>query len=253
MVFAHDGVPRLFRELDRLDAEVSGVKPTKRVITTMTFSITLHGCDHLTRLDPQHMAEHHLHTAHGRVVIEPSKFSAYAVKVVARDAFPTVNVKVFPKGILHITGCKSTYQLEDVVAMICDILRTAYPGTVPLIRTATLNMINLGITCPFNVRLTSFSDACRREGAYAEQPEKPPSCIVRHYGTVLIYKSGKMVVTAKTIEDCYKAYGFVIKTLNKYPNSFQLHPEPPQTNALTNEKIPANAAKFLRSDTSCNA
>lgn len=236
-----DDIDHLFRSFQETDLSLEFLDPPlKRAITTMTYSITLANCDCIERLDIDLLS-----SVHSIFTVERSKFSAYAAKLVAKERFPCISVKLFPKGSVHITGCKSANDAIRVSRAICDLLESAYPGTSPRPLTYTLNMINIGLTCPFTIHLTRFADACRAHGGYAEQPEKPPSCIVRRKATVLVYKSGKMVVTGKSPESCAEAYAFVMKVLDAHEETY--------VNALRKEKAPARAARFLRDDTTSTA
>lgn len=163
-------------------------------ITTMTLTVTLNECDHLIAHSLPQLREHN-QGGYFRT-IDVSKFSSKAVALVTTSS---LTIKLFPKGVVHITGCKDIDDVAELIACIIDLMQRAYNAQNITCHSVAINMINVSATWTQPIRLTQFADACRDVGGYAEQPEKPPSCIVRQTGgTALVYKSGKMIVTAKT-------------------------------------------------------
>lgn len=186
-------------------------KMPRYTISTMTFSVSLRGCETILRHDIERMR-----AVTSEFDIQVSKFArnAVALKTIASS----VNVKVFPRGSLHVTGCKTVDQLRDVVRRIIDLLTATYDDvTDPCVDSAALNMINIGTAWPFPIGLSRFADACRDMNVFAEQPERPPSCIVRRSATAFVYKSGKMIVTGKTPHACAETCAFVATILDLPP------------------------------------
>lgn len=226
------------QKLRLIDARLEHCVPEKRGITTMTFSALLDGFDVSAALfDPAHC------NVSSPFKVEKSPFSKVALKLTAPEKYPSLSLKVFSNGSVHVTGCRTEDQVRDVLRDVCALLRTAYPDTAPRIKSWSLNMLNIGLACPCRIRLGLFADECRRRGAVAEQPEKPPSCIVRHDATVLVYTSGKMVITGRSVDACAASYAFVMHVLEKAPH----------VRALRNENMPASAARFFLSDTTLTA
>jgi TATA-box binding protein (TBP) (component of TFIID and TFIIIB) len=200
----HTAIDDLQRDIDEMFAAIrphclAGMSPS---ITTMTFSVVLQGCENLGAIRVQDIQA----ANHGTFEsVQPSRFSPKAVSLVRKP----VNLKLFPKGSLHITGCRSLTDVLECIKSTCQVLRTAYGLHIPGYRSVTLNMINVSATWPFGVRLSHFADLCRNAGGYAEQPEKPPSCIVRRSATALIYKSGKTILTGKSTACIAETFTFV--------------------------------------------
>lgn len=198
----------MFEDLDRGSRE--GPRPKSPCITTMTFSVMLDECALIDRhnIDTLRSCNKYFDT------IEPSKFSPKAITMTKSSM--NMNIKVFPRGSVHITGCRHLHDLRNLIDALGVLLQAAYdmPRT-PKGISASLNMINVGTAWPHTIRLSEFAGACWAAGGYAEQPEKPPSCIVRHDATALAYKSGKMIVTGKTPAAIASTFAFVSGVLRK--------------------------------------
>lgn len=201
-------IQRMFETIRRT-TRVDGM-PKPPYITTMTFTVLLDGCASVLQHDIQKLRACNTYFD----TIEPSKFSAKAITMTKMST--NMNIKVFPKGSVHATGCRDLDDLQTLVECLCRLLHKAYDlSRIPSGTSASLNMINVGTTWPTPIRLTEFAKACWDLGGYAEQPEKPPSCIVRHDATALAYKSGKMIVTGKSPRDVASTFGFVSCILQK--------------------------------------
>lgn len=224
-----------YEGLDRVDATLPHtMRPLRRLVTTMTLTA------HMSGFTVPFLYAREFQNTSLDVVVEQSKFARQALKMTSSDLFGSASIKVFPNGSIHMTGCKTYDQCLRIVQTVCDVLQEAFPDQHPHVERVTLNMINLGITGSQRILLGKLAEACRQRGVYAEQPEKPPSCIVRHTATVLAYTSGKMVITGGSPEKVLETYALMYDLLQNMV---------PHNRAFANENTPAMAARFLRSDT----
>ena len=136
---------------------------------------------------------------------------------------PSVRTKVFNKGALQITGCKSHVEAMHTISEVCRVL-SAYVNEDIEALSMRIAMINLNVTLDQGVRLTQCAQAMRQRRVIAEQPERPPSCILKiprqtresKPTTVIVYKPGKFVICgASTPRDVSNAYKIVMNTLDE--------------------------------------
>jgi TATA-box binding protein (TBP) (component of TFIID and TFIIIB) len=131
--------------------------------------------------------------------IGPCAFSPRTVELFA-DAMPSVKTKLFNKGALQLTGCKSHVEAMHTIAEVCRVLTTCCGKEIEAL-TMSCALINMNVMLDTTIRLSRFADAARARGVVAEQPERPPSCILKRPSTVagksvtgLVYKSGSFVI-----------------------------------------------------------
>lgn len=192
---------RMQNLLAATDADLA-TPPTHRHVTTMTCTATLRDIANTSRIHPDDFA------GCRSFVASVSKFSQYAVQLKS-TRYASANLKYFPKGRVHVTGCRNATEVDTILGDLCGAVNS--PG----IENLSLNMVNLSVTYPEKIILSSFTEACSRAGSYAERPEKPPSCIVRRENsTALVYTSGKFVVSARTADAAADMYAFVLSILD---------------------------------------
>lgn len=196
--------------------------PTRCHITTMTFVASLS-----KELTVRHRAIEDLRSFGDGdpffTTIGPCAFSNTSAEFHS-ESMPSVRTKVFNKGALQITGCKSHVEAMYTVSEVCRVL-SAYAGERIEAVSMHIALINLNVTVEYGIRLTRFAVAMRDQGILAEQPERPPSCILKipslttqKVTSVIVYKPGKFVICgAPTPEDVAKAYELVMRTFDVIP------------------------------------
>lgn len=167
--------------------------PSMYAITTMTSTVTF-----AERLD-----ELSLEVFSDVVQARPSRFSPYAFEV-RLASMPGIGLRLFRTGTLHVTGCKTL----DAVRRATHAVVEALPMSLT-VQSVKLNMINACAAYPTRVSLVACASVCQTLGTYAEVPERPPCCIIKRAGTAFVYKSGKVVVTAKCVDAARDMVRFV--------------------------------------------
>ena len=225
----------MFDAIIEKDRSLTTLAPPKRChITTMTFIATLSRPvqlykDAIQKFSAMQGSDPYF------TAIGPCAFSDTSVEFHS-DAMPSVRTKLFNKGAVQITGCKSHVEAMLTLTELCRVV-SAYSGDQTPVEALTMNiaLINANVTIDKGIHLTRFAHAARSRGIIAEQPERPPSCILKipsastqKYVTVLVYKPGKFVICgAACPEDVSTSYGLVMDLLESVPDI--LETLPPET------------------------
>lgn len=184
-------------------------------VTTMTYHAKLSGCEDLQYLDCSKFTH-----------AKPSSFTRCALDI--DIGLDKLRVKLFPKGSVHVTGCKSEQDAIAAVNKVIQALQQAYAISAE-IQALDMVMINIRTLFEDPPQLDEIAKACESLGAAAEIPERPPSCLVRYQGaTAMVYKSGKVILSAKSPESAlsvYKVLERAIATIKPYKNTFSLQHE----------------------------
>lgn len=207
----------MFDAIDTTNRSLRHIRPPHRChITTMTFTATLsHAVD--IRGDFVRRLEDHARDDPYFTAVGPCAFSSCTAEFVAR-AMPSIRTKLFNKGALQLTGCKSHVEAMHTISEVCRVL-TAFYGTPVEAETMACALINLNVTLDTGIRLSPCADAARARGYVAEQPERPPSCIIKFPSAVpsksvtgLVYKTGKFVICGAPIpQDVSAAYDHILR------------------------------------------
>ena len=117
----------------------------------------------------------------------------------------TKSIKMFTNGTVHATGCKSTREFEEVAHELADFLQAAMDvsptfGTVIRLYEPTLCMLNLNADLGREIKIRRLHDALLERGAVASyDPNTYPGLkILLGYATILLFKSGKIIISGKT-------------------------------------------------------
>lgn len=196
--------------------------PKHCYITTMTFVATLSHQDLV--LNP-HVIENLGSYAENDAFftsIGPCAFSPSSVELHSAE-LPSVRTKLFNKGAVQITGCKTHIHAMQTLVEVCRVLSQYLEAPVEA-STMNIALINVNVGVHDGINLTRFAHAARSRKILAEQPERPPSCILkipsRYQGktvTVLVYKPGKFTVCGCSPEDVSRAYAQVMEILDQTP------------------------------------
>ena len=199
--------------------------PSQCNVTTMTFVATLSHRD--LRVTEGVIADLGALEDPYFTSIGPSAFSQSALEFHSLE-MPSVKIKLFNIGALQITGCKSHVQAMHSIIETCRVLSTYIETPVEAIKMETV-LINVNIQVHDGVNLTKFACAARARTIFAEQPERPPSCILKVPGTkmttAMMYKSGKCTICAGTPQDIARTYALVMNILEHTPHIME-----PRTN-----------------------
>jgi len=208
----------MFNSMHQL-SQTHAYSPARAHVPTISFNAKITGCESIFRYDIDAL----------RAVpsmfdtIATSDFSNSTVRL-ATSTLHSVVAKLFTHGSVQVSGCKNHIECVHVLQSMCQLLDAAYPGgeqhrTFEGIR---VTMFNMNISNEFGVSLTTFAREARSRGMYAEQPERPPSCILRVkegavQTTAMVYKTGKIVLSTKTTEQCLAMFTFIYAILNECP------------------------------------
>lgn len=198
-----------FTSIARVDARLqqNGVvqRPPRVHVTTMTFTAKLSGIDQC--VDAHLLAEHSTYFD-----IEPSKFSESSLKLTSVHV-PSVSIKLFKNWSVHVTGCKCQVEFACVLMELCALASAAMKTTVT-VQSFDLVMVNLNVSMAQGFIITKIAQEVRKRGVFAEQPERPPSCTIKSgSATVMIYKTGKIVFSARTAKAIADMYAFIYDVL----------------------------------------
>lgn len=213
----------MYDTIEDSNAALRTIAPPKHCyITTMTFVATLSRQDLV--LTPPIVREICSYASDDAyfTTIAQSAFSASSVEFHSSIA-PSVRVKVFNKGALQLTGCKTHVQAMHSIVEVCRVLSMYLETPIEAV-TMDVALINVNVSTHTGINLTKFAGAARSRDILAEQPERPPSCILKIPGangkmtTVLVYKPGKFTICAPSPEDAHMAYTTVINILDQHPD-----------------------------------
>jgi TATA-box binding protein (TBP) (component of TFIID and TFIIIB) len=193
--------------------------PKQWYITTMTFIATLSYRD--LRVTPRVIEDLGARRDTYFTTIGPCAFSPSSVEFHS-SAMPSVRTKLFNKGSLQITGCKSHVQAMHNIVEVCRVV-SSYVGMSVEAVSMSHALINVNITFHDGINLTRFARAARTLRIVAEQPERPPSCILKipcdeKMCTVLVYKPGKCTICAPHPIDISRVYSIVMRILDDVPD-----------------------------------
>ena len=211
----------MYDAIEKIDVSLEVARPPKYCyLTTMTFVATLSSSD--LKITPQMIEDLGTYAASDEYFtsIGPSAFSSSTIELHS-TSMPSVRTKLFNKGSLQITGCKSHVQVMQSISEVCRVLSEYLETTVEAL-TMVVALINANIGIHDGINLTRFAQAARERGILAEQPERPPSCILKMASTlpgktvtVLVYKPGKFTICAASPEDVAAAYSTVMSILDR--------------------------------------
>lgn len=192
--------------------------PTQCHVTTMTFIATLSHQD--LRVTESVIVDLGALEDPYFTSIGPSAFSQSSVEFHSLS-MPSVKIKLFNSGALQITGCKSHVQAMHSILETCRVISAYIKTPVEAVKMETA-LINVNIRVHDGVNLTKFACAARSRAIFAEQPERPPSCILKVPGTkmttVMVFKSGKCTICAGTPQDTARIYQLVMDILEHTPH-----------------------------------
>ena len=194
--------------------------PKHCYITTMTFIATLSRQDLvLSPLVVREICSYASDDPYFTTVAQ-SAFSASSVEFHS-SIMPSVRIKVFNKGALQITGCKTHVQAMHTIVEVCRVLSMYLETPIEAV-TMDVALMNVNVSTHTGINLTKFAQAARSRGILAEQPERPPSCILKipsakgKMTTVLVYKPGKFTICAPCPEDAHGAYTAVMNIIDQH-------------------------------------
>jgi len=223
----------MYHAIHEKDTSLTTIAPPKRChITTMTFVATVSRPVQLYKDAIQKFSALQ-DTDPYFTSIGPCAFSETSVEFHS-NAMPSVRTKLFNKGAVQITGCKSHVEAMFTLTELCRVVSAYYGDQTPVeALTMDIALINANVTIDRGIHLTRFAQAARSRGITAEQPERPPSCILKipsgastqKYVTVLVYKPGKFVICgAACPHDVSTSYGMVIDLLDTVPDILESLP-----------------------------
>lgn len=205
----------MYDAMHAIDATLKTIRPPKRChVTTMTFTARLTYAPKITRAFIDALTE--------RAAEDPyfcgvgcCDFSGSVMEF--KTAYlPSVNMKLFNDGAVQMTGCKNHIEALMNVTELCRCL-----GSDATVTTLTLILLNMSVTLDDPIQLSKFASSIREAGYTAEQPERPPSCIVRvpsivptRTATALVYKTGNFVMCAACPGDVVSLYRIVMTALD---------------------------------------
>jgi TATA-box binding protein (TBP) (component of TFIID and TFIIIB) len=147
----------------------------------------------------------------------PSRFSKTALQIKARQV--SAAIKVFSVGNVHVTGVKSYIELIWVLDEMCRLISSVDASTGVVITSLKPAMINVSIATHTGFDLENLLSSALNHDLYGEMPERPPSCNLRvpangNQVTIMVYKSGKIIVSGKATSDIAAAYGTFMRMLH---------------------------------------
>lgn len=212
----------MFHEMHETDTRLRALAIPKRChVTTMTFVATVSRPVQLYKGTIERLATFEEADPYF-TTIGPCAFSETSAEFHS-NRMPSVRTKLFNKGAVQITGCKSHVEAMHTLTELCRVL-TAFYGSGDPVEALTMDiaLINVNVTIDQSIHLTRFASMARSRGIIAEQPERPPSCILKipsvvqgKYATVLVYKPGKFVICgACRPRDISASYDLVMTILD---------------------------------------
>jgi len=204
----------LFQCIENKNKSLRTTLPPKQCyLTTMTFIATLSRQDVV--VGPKMVMDLGGYEDDYFTCIKQSAFSSSCIEFHSQLA-PSVRVKLFNKGSLQITGCKTHLSALQSILEVCRVLSTYLKTTVDVV-TMGIALMNINVETQTGINLTRFAQAARAREIIAEQPERPPSCILKLPTTVLVYKPGKFTICAGSPEDAFVAYATAMEILDESP------------------------------------
>lgn len=196
----------------------SSKQPSRAHIPTISFNATLSGCGGIFRYDLATLRA--AATVDDFFEVSRSKFSSSTIELKVRT-IASLNVKLYTLGAVQVAGCKNHVEFMHAMQHLAVLLDRAYPASAPHRMTSpaggVIAMMNFNVAFPFGIRVTEFAREARRRGVYAEQPEKPPLCILRSShtatATAMAYKTGKIILSTKCPRACAALYATVLGIL----------------------------------------
>lgn len=225
----------MYEAMHTVNAQLRSIKPPARChVTTMTYVATL-SCDiHITARVIETVSE--LKDAYWTTV-GPCKFTPSAIEFHAAS-LPSIRVKVFNKGAVQITGAKSHVEVMHTLVEVCRVLGVLTNAAVEAL-TMDLVLLNVNIMLDFDIKMTRFAHLARERNIHAEQPERPPSCILKipctkppiprgkqkdaYTSTALVYKTGKFVICAASPQDVSVLYTTIMTILDNNQDVRETH------------------------------
>lgn len=224
----------MYDVIENTNDALGTIPPPKHCyITTMTFVATLSRQDLV--LNSQVIETLGAYAEHDAFFtsIGPCAFSPSSVELHSAT-LPSVRTKLFNKGAVQITGCKTHVHAMQTLAEVCRVLSDYLETQVEAV-TMGIALINVNVGVHDGINLTRFAHAARSRKILAEQPERPPSCILKipsrcrgKMVTVLVYKPGKFTVCGCSPEDVSRAYVQTMEILDQTPGII----EPRTTDAI---------------------
>lgn len=149
----------------------------------------------------------------------PSGFSKKALQLKAKTL--SASIKIFPIGSIQITGIKSQPELAWVLDEVCRLISSVDASCGVVCESFEPVMINVGIATTTGFNLENILHIVLGiEDGYAEMAERPPLCNVRlpcgngTYSTLMVYKSGKIIMSGKTPGRIATAYRTFMNALH---------------------------------------
>lgn len=221
----YDELTRSFRDMyDAIDATNCSLRyltpPRRCHITTMTFTATVSHAEPIRDAFIDQL-QRDAHRDPYFTTIGPSAFSKSAVEFYAAS-MPSVKTKLFNKGALQLTGCKSHVEAMHTIVEVCRVLSASCGHEIEAL-TMSCALINMNVTVDATIRLSRFADAVRAKGWIAEQPERPPSCILKYPSRVpgkvvsgLVYKTGNFVICGAPVpRDVSDTYRYIMQVFDE--------------------------------------
>jgi TATA-box binding protein (TBP) (component of TFIID and TFIIIB) len=213
----------MYDTIGETNAALRTIAPPKHChITTMTFVATLSRQDLvMSPLVVRSICSYASDDTYFTTIAQ-SAFSASSIEFHS-TLMPSVRIKAFNKGALQITGCKTHVQAMHSIVEVCRVLSMYFDTPLEAV-TMDVALMNVNVSTHTGINLTKCAQAARFRGILAEQPERPPSCILKIPGvngkmtTVLVYKPGKFTICAPSPEDAHVAYTAVMNIIDQHPD-----------------------------------
>ena len=220
----------MFHAMTLTDTKYLAYKPIRVHVSTMTLTAKLIG-----------FTDAHFESLKTSTVLKtkPSTFSSAAVHVSFPDLLPSICVKAFRSGSLHVTGCHSPLEFVFVVDCIAQTLDGhTYIDDFKMV------MANVNITLPRALRIYEVAEETRRRLIFTEQHRRPPNVLLKfEHTTTMMYGTGKIVFTTKKdVRHIGEIYDLLMALLSSSPAHFFGDPvypsEVPHWTVLVNTGMP---------------
>jgi len=136
------------------------------------------------------------------------------------DATKKRSVKFFPNGLIHVTGCATPMEGQDILKEIQILVDPLFEGITEFnIIDMETQMINATFKVPHLIDQLALIDLYERYKKYVSQvslnPETYSAVKARMFNlSVSVFKTGSIVLSgAKRLEDLVRAYDFLLKIL----------------------------------------
>lgn len=188
----------------------SGMSPTRMHVTTASYTAKLIGAPekiHVATSVPQGADPYFSD-------IRASKFSSTSLEF-KTSVLPSVRLKAFNGGRVHVAGCKNAVEAEKVIVEACRVLG----GRLDALKLIMINFaIDLGGTRCFTLR--EIADlATAVPGIIVELPERPACAILSRPKsfTIMAYATGKAYISARSLEFLAIAYDIFVSLVAHIP------------------------------------